>query len=249
MIGIADPVSTLTHALGAIVFAVLTIPLLRGTRIGHRFALGVFAVTVVGLLSASTTFHLLPHDTPVRAVFKRIDHAAIFALIAGTFTSYHAILFRGVLRWGAITFIWVAAAAGITLKTVFFTSVPEWLGISLYLAMGWCGALTMVGVWRTRDPKAAAPIIAAGVAYTLGAVVEFTSWPTIVPGVVGSHEVFHVFVLIGAGIFWAHVAHFSHASRLPPVGAAERGEPEPLAETVTRPLTPASLTRSATRAP
>ena len=247
MLGIADPFSTLTHGLGAIVFAILTIPLLRGTRIGHRIALGVFALTVVVLLSASTTFHLLPHDTPARAVFKRIDHAAIFALIAGTFTSYHAILFRGVLRWGAITFIWVAAAGGITLKTVFFTSVPEWLGISLYLAMGWCGALTMVSVWRTRDPKAAAPIIAAGVAYTLGAVVEFTSWPTIVPGVVGSHEVFHVFVLVGAGIFWAHVAHFSHASRLPPVGVATPDTPEPRAEVVARPLSASPLSRTATR--
>jgi channel protein (hemolysin III family) len=132
-----DPVSTLTHGIGAVAFAALGIELVvrgRGSR-GRIAALFVFAASAVVLLSASAAFHASPDGSAARVVLQRIDHAAIFVLI-GTFTPIHAIRFRGVAQWGAIAGIWALAAVGIALKTVFFGDVPGWLGVVLYLAMG-----------------------------------------------------------------------------------------------------------------
>ncbi|MFG0276166.1 MAG: hemolysin III family protein [Phycisphaerales bacterium] len=213
---INDPVATITHAVAAIAFAIFAVPLVRRGRGSpvRRASLIVFAATAVLLLTASATFHALPSGTAGRAVLQRVDHAAIFLLIAGTFTGIHGILFTGPLRWGVLTFIWIGAAAGIVLKTIFFDTFPEALGISLYLAMGWVGALTMIAVWRLHGGRHTVQLIAAGLAYTVGAVFEFTGWPTIVPGVIGPHDAFHIAVIVGLGIFWMFI--YQIAGEIPP---------------------------------
>ena len=211
-----DPVSTLTHGIGAVAFAALGVELIvrgRGSR-GRIAALGVFAASAVVLLSASAAFHASPDGSAARIVLQRIDHAAIFVLIAGTFTPIHAIRFRGLARWGAIAGIWALAAVGIALKTVFFGDVPDWLGVVLYLAMGWLGLGAMIGTWRMWGPRAATLMIAAGLAYTAGAVVELLGWPTLIEGVVGPHEVFHVFVLLGLGLFWLDIRGIAPAQKV-----------------------------------
>src|SRR6478672_10312211 len=95
--GFSDPFSSLTHLLGAGAFACLTpLLILKGRGDPWRVAsLGVFAFSTVFLLAMSGTYHLLSPGTPGRAVLQRLDHAAIFVLIAGTFTPFHCILFRG----------------------------------------------------------------------------------------------------------------------------------------------------------
>ncbi len=202
-----DPVSTLTHGVGAVVFALLGIEMIargRGSR-WRQAGLGVFVASAVALLMASAAFHAAPEGTGARSMLQRVDHAAIFALIAGTFTPIHAIRFNGWARWGAIPGIWVLAAAGIALKTVFFSSVPEWLGVALYLAMGWLGLGAIVATWRMWGARAATLMVAAGLTYTAGAVVELVAWPTLIPGLVGPHEVFHVLVLAGLALFWLDI--------------------------------------------
>jgi len=130
--GFSDPVSSLSHLAGAAVFAVLAVVLLHRARgdTGRMVALSVFAFSCVLLLSFSGVYHLLAPGTDERALLKRLDHAAIFVLIAGSFTPVHVILFRGAWRWGMLTIVWGAAVAGLVLKTVFFSTVPESLGLS-----------------------------------------------------------------------------------------------------------------------
>src|SRR4029077_16650438 len=96
------------------------------------------------LLAMSGVYHLLPLGSGGRQVLGRLDHSAIFVLIAGTFTPTHGILFRGWQRWGPLLAIWTVAVAGIVLKAVFFSSVEEWLGLMLYLVLGWLGAASAV---------------------------------------------------------------------------------------------------------
>ena len=102
--GFSDPVSSLSHLAGAMVFALLSIILLQRGRgdFGRMASLSVFAFSSVLLLSLSGVYHLLTPGTAGREVLQRLDHAAIFVLIAGSFTPVHAILFRGAWRWGML---------------------------------------------------------------------------------------------------------------------------------------------------
>jgi len=206
--GFHEPFSALSHLLGAGVFVVLSVPLLLRGRgdWGRLVALGVYAFSCVFLLSMSGVYHLLPKGETARdEVLSRLDHSAIFILIAGTFTPVHIILFRGRGRWLPLLVLWGIAATAIPLKNVYFRDFPEWLGLAIYLGMGWLGAGTGAVLWMRYGRAFVWPILWGGIAYTIGAVLEFVSWPVVVAGVLGPHELFHIAVLCGVSIHWIFV--------------------------------------------
>jgi len=215
--GFSEPVSCFSHLLGAGVFAVLYVFLLRRGR-GHRariLSLSVFALSCILLLSLSGVYHLLSPGTAGRHVLQRLDHAAIFVLIAGTFTPVHGILFKGIGRWGMIILIWTAAITGITLKTIFFTGVSEWLSLTFYLGLGWIGALSGMVLYRRYGFAFIRPLVWGALAYTAGAVLEFMRQPILIPGVIGPHELFHAAVLTGAAFHWKFVYQFADGGPWP----------------------------------
>ncbi|HYT92490.1 MAG TPA: hemolysin III family protein [Gemmataceae bacterium] len=209
--GFHDPVSSISHLLGAIVFALLTQPLLRrGRGDPVRVAyLGVFAFSSVFLFSMSAAYHMLPFPSGGRDVLLRLDYSAIFVLIAGTFTPAHGILFRGPLRWGPLWAIWIAAITGLTLKTIFLEYLPEWLGLTFYLGLGWVGVFSAYLLWQRYGLAFIAPLLWGALAYTVGSVMEFLGWLTIIPGVFGPHELMHILVLVGAAFHWRFVWQFA----------------------------------------
>lgn len=216
--GFADPVSSLMHLLAAGVFAVLGFFLLRrgwGSA-ARTVSLSVFVFTCLFLLSMSGVFHLLSAGGTGRMVLQRLDHAAIFALIAGSFTPIHGMLFRGWGRWGVLALIWALAATGITLKVIFFDSIPEWLSLSLYLGFGWVGLGSGVALWRRYGFALVRPLLYSGLSYSLGAVLEFLRWPVLIQGVVGPHELFHAAVLAGIGFHFRFL--FGVLDRVAPKG-------------------------------
>jgi len=164
--------------------------------------LAVYAAACVFSLSMSGVYHLLTPGQSGWAVLRRLDHAGIFVLIAGTFTPIHGLLFRGVARWGTLLLVWSAALTGIVLQTVFFEDVPEWLGLASYLALGWIGVFSCVNLWRRYGFRFIGQLLSGGVIYTAGAAMHFLAWPNPVPGVVGPHELCHVAVLVAAGLHW-----------------------------------------------
>ena len=162
--GFTDPVSSSfsSSRCGRIRLLDAVSPLARRGNVGRLIFLGVFAFSTVLLLSMSGVYHLLTNDTAGRAVLQRLDHGAIFILIAGTFTPLHGILFRGVDRWLPLVLIWLAAIAGVTLKSIFFENVSEWLGLGLYLGMGWAGALSGFVLWRRHGAAFIRPMVEGG---------------------------------------------------------------------------------------
>ena len=210
--GFADPFSSLSHLIGAAVCVGLSVPLVRkgldarhddGRKrgVGHVASLVIFGAAAVLLLTMSGVFHMLGPGAP-RTVFQRLDHAAIFVLIAGTMTPIHAILFRGVWRWGMLAFVWMLAVAGVTLKSIYFDMVPQALGVGLYLGMGWLGLASMILLARRYGAPMVVPLVLGGLAYTAGAAVEWAEPGAIIPGVVRAHEMFHVAVLLGLALHW-----------------------------------------------
>lgn len=213
----ADPVSSVTHLAGAVVFAVLSVRLLRRGRGGNaRMAsLSVFAFACVLLLGVSGTYHLLPAGSASREVLQRLDHAAIFVLIAASFTPPHMILFRGAMRWAMLAGIWSAAIAGLVLKTVYFHTVPEWLSLAMYLGLGWMGVISAAALARRYGWRALRPVLWGALAYTAGALFEFLRWPVLLPGLVGPHEIFHIAVLAGISWHWLFILRIAEARGLP----------------------------------
>ena len=191
--GFREPVSCFTHLLAAVVFAVLSFYLVRRGRgdWSRTASLAVMACSTLFLLSMSAVYHLLGPGAG-RAVMKQLDIAGVFALIAGTVTPVHAILFRGFNRWAPLLLVWSAAAAGITLRTIFSESLPSGVGLALFLLLGWGGLISCIVLWRRFGFSFVKLMLWGGVAYTLGVIVLLLNWPVLVPGVVGAHEVWHV---------------------------------------------------------
>jgi len=205
--GFSEPVSSLTHLAGAVVFAILSAFLIaRGRGDARRvMSLAVFAFSCVLLLSFSGVYHLLSPGTPARSVLMRLDHAAIFVLIAGSFTPVHVIRLRGLWHWHLLAWIWVAAFAGVVLKTMYFEVTPEWAGLLMYLGFGWLGLVSGIALLRRFGYRFVRPVLWSALAYTIGAVAEFLGWPVLVAGIVGPHEVFHLAVLAGISFHWAFI--------------------------------------------
>ena len=205
--GFSDPFSSLSHLLGAFVFLIYGIRLIYLARYhrGWAVAVSVFVFSGVFLLSMSGVFHLVEHQGVSRVVLQRLDHAGIFALIAGTFTPIHVILFTGFWRWGFLLVIWSLAIAGITLKSIYFNELAEWIGLVAYLGLGWMGILSAYMTHRLHGFAIIKPLLYGALAYTAGASIEFLRMPVVVAGVIGPHELFHIAVLAGIAWHWQFV--------------------------------------------
>lgn len=217
--GFQEPVSCWTHLLAVPVFVVLGYLLVQRGRgnWGRVSSLAVMAVCTVFLLSMSAVYHLLGPGTG-RNVIRHLDVAGVFALIAGTVTPVHAILFKGFHRWAPLLLVWSAAATGIALRTIFSTSLPSGVGIAIFLVMGWGGLISCILLWKRYGFLFVKPLLWGGVAYTLGVIILSLNWPTPIPGVVGAHELWHLAVLVGLGLHWKFV--FGFASGPPEVAPA-----------------------------
>lgn len=208
MLGVADPLSTLSHLLGALAFSVLGLPLILRARNIRRAPRGtaLYVATVVVALCASALFHAAPRGTPTRDLLMTIDHAAIFLLIAGSYTPIHLLQFQGAMRWGVLTVVWGAALCGVLAKLLLFDAIPEWFSLTLYLALGWAGLFSATALYRRHGARPLWPLFAGALAYTVGAILEFARVPVLIPGVIGPHEVFHALVLLGVAAHWRYIA-------------------------------------------
>lgn len=197
--GFADPVASMLHlfaAPAAVLFGYYLWQRGRGESL-RSASLLVYATGVVMLLAFSGTYHMLtPGETP-RFVLRHLDFASIWILIAGTFTPMHIIALRGFWRWNMLAIIWGIAIVGITLDTIWLENIPGWLASASYLALGWVGALSAWRITRHRNVKVVLDCMWGGIAYSVGATLEAVGYPTLIPGVVGPHELFHVGVLVG----------------------------------------------------
>lgn len=209
--GFADPVSSMSHLLAGLCFLGLSVPLIRRARgkSAHVLTVSIFAFAVVFMFSMSGVFHLLPRASSGRFVLLRLDHASIFFLIAASFTPTHAILFRGWLRWGVIGLVWTLAAIAIPIKTVYFEEISETLGLALYLSFGWVGLVSGLAVHHRYGFRFMAPLLWGALAYTFGAILDFTRWPNPIPGVLNAHDLFHLFVIAGVSCHWRFCYQFA----------------------------------------
>ena len=201
-------VSAWSHLISAVVAGSVGIMWILRIKLRKRVKTGLIVLVAgtVTMFSMSGFYHLMPLGGTPRLVLRYLDHSAIFLMIADTLTPIHLILFKGWYRWGPLTGVWLLAAAGILVKCLFFDGIPEWLSLSIYLAFGWLGAWSGYHVLKRHGAALASPLILGGVAYSIGAILEFYGTPILIDRYVGPHELFHVTVMIGVVFHWRFVA-------------------------------------------
>jgi hemolysin III len=214
-IKLRDPISAITHLASAAAALVGLIFLLSSShqpvliantgssaaRSYPDIALAVYGVSLFLMFLASGVYHSVIASPKVIQGLRKLDHSAIFLLIAGSYTPFCVLAFRGFWQWGFLAVIWGLALIGITSK-LFFMRAPRWFTAGVYVVMGW------LSVFAAREMLAVLPsgamlwLVLGGVIYTLGAVVYVTKKLDFFPGRFGFHEIWHLFVMAGAG------AHF-----------------------------------------
>ncbi|MDD9892039.1 MAG: hemolysin III family protein [Gammaproteobacteria bacterium] len=185
--------NSVTHGLGAVA-SIVGLAVLVGFAAVNGDAQDVTAVSIFGasmilLYTSSTLYHSVPHDG-ARAVFKVMDHASIYLLIAGTYTPYTLISLRGEQGWELFAIIWTLAAVGVVFK-LFFTGKFDKLSTVIYLAMGWLVVFYGKSVMEAVPAGGMWLLLAGGLSYTVGVV--FYVWDKLP----FNHAIWHVFVLGG----------------------------------------------------
>jgi hemolysin III len=167
-----------------------------------RIASAIYAFSIVGLFTVSAIYHRVNWQRPsARAWMRRLDHAMIFVMVAGTTTPIAAIVLEGGMRTTVLSVAWGMAGLGITLKLLWI-GAPKWVRAAIYLAMGWAGFALFPKLVGDLGPWPAVGLLGGGVLYTVGAVIYAGKRPNPFPKVFGYHEVFHALVIAAA------IAHY-----------------------------------------
>lgn len=172
-------------------------PTPRGT-----WGAAVYATSLALLLGVSATYHRVDWQPRPRAWMRRLDHSAIFILIAGTYTPLCLALEES--RW-PLMMIWGVAAVG-TFKSILWPGAPKWVMAGLGIAMGWGGLYLTPTIEARAGLAGLGMVLLGGLFYSAGAVIYALKRPNPVPGVFGYHEVFHALVVAAAALHFAVIA-------------------------------------------
>lgn len=200
---IKDPASALTHFAGCVMAALAAVPLLcKAAREPGRLyfiAMAVFALSMVLLYAASTTYHTVDSTDKVNRRLRKLDHMMIFVLIAGSYTPVCLIVLGGEIGYTLLAIVWGIALLGMIIKACWITC-PKWFSSVIYIAMGWVCVLVFSRLFHTLPLTGFLWLLAGGLIYTAGGVIYALKLPIFNAKhkSFGSHEVFHLFVMGGS---------------------------------------------------
>ncbi len=194
-----EPFSGLSHAvagLAALVGGLILVALAQGDP-PRQAAFATFGAGMVLLFSASAVYHLYSGPESRREWLHRLDHAAIFVLIAASYTAIAGVVLQGWWRWALLGTVWGMAIIGVVLKLGVGIG-PRRLAVVPYLAMGWVAIFVIHKMWVVLPPAAMAWLVGGGLLYSVGGVIYASKWPDPWPERFGFHEIWHLFVIAGA---------------------------------------------------
>jgi hemolysin III len=189
----------------AVVIGVLVTVYAEGTR--ATVGALIFAASVVGMLGASTLYHRVTWTPPMRLRMRRLDHAGIYLLIAGTYTPVALMVVHGTTGRIVLAVVWCGSLAAIALKFL-WDEAPKWLSAVIALALGWVGIFAMPQVWSHAGAAAVVLLGIGGLAYTIGALVYAFRRPQLRPEIFGYHELFHALTLVAVACQYVAIAFF-----------------------------------------
>ncbi len=196
---IREPINALTHLLAG-VFAFLGLITLIYYGWGDLqkiITFIIYGISLILLFTASGTYHMVIAHDSIIINLRKLDHSAIYLLIAGTYTPICMYYFNGFWQYGMLALIWSLALTGIVVK-LFVINAPRWITAGIYLIMGWLAIMGVQEILRTMPTAAIIWLVIGGLFYTFGAIIYITKFMDFFPGKFGFHEVWHIFVILGA---------------------------------------------------
>lgn len=198
---IKDPISALTHFIGAIIALAGVVALVVKSHytatIWHTLSFSLFGISLVLLYTASTIYHIVEKPKNISVILRRIDHMMIFILIAGTYTPICLVPLRNGFGFTLLTIIWCIAVAGVVMK-IFWISAPRWFTSAIYIVMGWTAVLALGQIKEALSPAGFGWLLTGGLIYTIGGIIYGLKWPNFRLKHFGFHELFHLFVMGGS---------------------------------------------------
>ena len=200
---IKDPGSAITHFIGMLMAIFAAVPLL--IKAAHEperiyiLSISVYALSLILLYAASTTYHTFNPSKRVSTILKKIDHMMISVLIAGSYTPICLLVLGGKTGVILLSIVWGIAIIGILIKA-FWVYCPKWVSSVLYIGMGWTCVLAFTQILNSMSLAAFGWLLAGGVIYTVGGVIYALKLPLFNSRhkYFGSHEIFHLFVMGGS---------------------------------------------------
>jgi hemolysin III len=171
------------------------------TELRGRVTLTIFTLTAVSLFTCSAIYHRVPWGPSAKAIWRRIDHANIPLLIAGTYTPFAIYLLDKSQAVILLSLVWGGALLSGVFR-VFWLGAPRWLYVPIYLALGWAALIYLPDFYRNGGLIVFLLVATGGILYSLGAIIYAVKWPNFSINWFGFHELFHAMTAA------AFISHF-----------------------------------------
>jgi len=198
-LGMKEPVNTLTHfiafltAIAGLVFLIVS----TWDEPPKLLVMTIYGTSLVLLYGASSLYHWIKTSPRKELILRKIDHVAIYILIAGSYTPVFYYGLGGAWRWTMLIAVWVLAGIGIILK-MFLLNVPRTVSTAFYLSLGWIALVPFAMLVKTIPLGGIIMMVTGGVVYTVGALIYATKRLNFFPNRFGFHEIFHLFIVAGS---------------------------------------------------
>jgi len=196
------------HQIGfAVSLVVGTLLIVGADGAREHVAAAVFAAAVAVCFGSSALYHRITWTPQLRLWMRRVDHAGVYLLIAGTYTPVCLLVLTGAWRWTVLAIVCAGSGAAAIFKFVWVVA-PKWLAAVIGITLGWAAVPILPQLASRLDPAGVALLGAGGLVYTAGAIVYARRRPDPVPAVFGYHELFHALTLIAVSCQYVAIAFF-----------------------------------------
>ncbi len=163
----------------------------------HIISFSIYGLSLFLVFFASSLHHGVNSKKRIEFILRQADYLAIFPLIAGTFTPICLLLLRNPFGWAVVGVVWIIAIIGITLKSI-FPNMPKWVTSTMYISMGWLGIVLAFPFYRITGLLGLLFLVSGAFFYSIGFIIYNIEKPNLIEGKFGFHEIWHIFVLLGA---------------------------------------------------
>ncbi len=211
---VKDPGSALTHFIAMVLAILAATPLLlkasKGNNSGYMGAFVIFIISMICLYGASTIYHTFDISEKVNQILRKLDHAMIFVLIAGSYTPICLIVLPKSVGLPLLATVWGITIMGTVFKLCWITC-PHWLSSAMYIGMGWLVVFAFSSIMKSLSHAAFMWLLIGGIIYTVGGIIYALKLPLLKRfhwKNFGNHELFHVFVMLGSLCHFILVYYF-----------------------------------------